>query len=191
MKLQALVFAIAMLAAAGAGGLLAGPLGVAFGASALLAIGGALICLLGPGVRGAGGWLASCVGTAGLCLLLGSDFIAVGLVAIGGAGSGALLLFGALLAPPDPRERDLLRIGAAFCALAPLAAFLAWRFAAAAAVANETIGAPAPRSAERIGVALLDPTRFAVALEALGVILAVALVAGARCARAGEPEEAK
>src|SRR5688500_8006630 len=105
-KLFAALFGVGLLAALGAGAHFAGQEGAAFGLFALLTIGGALLCLFERSVvRSAFSLLATFLGTSGLFLLLGSDFLALSQVLIYVGGILALLLFGVMLTPPDLTER--------------------------------------------------------------------------------------
>ncbi|MEO6710791.1 MAG: NADH-quinone oxidoreductase subunit J [Planctomycetota bacterium] len=192
-RLAAALLAVLLAGASWVGAHFAGLQGAAFGMLALLSVGGALVCLFEPSlVRSCTALLVTLLSSAGLFLLLDSDFLALAQVLVGAGGVFALLLFGVMLAPPDPAERSLARILVALLLLAPLCGLAAWRCGGVEAFTNPmhagmTSGkagitidpAPArPQSdAGRIGVALVDPNRYAVAFEVAGLLLVVALVA--------------
>jgi NADH:ubiquinone oxidoreductase subunit 6 (subunit J) len=183
-KQFAALFAGALFASVGAGAYWAGELGAAFGLFALLTIGGALICLFARSVvRSAFALLSTFLGTSGLFLLLGSDFLAMAQVLIYVGGILALLLFGVMLTPPDLSERRLPRVFAALLGAGAVGGLAVWRCADVAAFTRTGV-AEAPRSdAEVIGVAFLDPTQYLVPFELAAVFLTVALVAAVYIAR--------
>jgi len=180
----AALFAAALIASLGAGAWWAGAMGAAFGLFALLTIGGGLICLFERSVvRSAFALLSTFLGTSGLFLLLGSDFLAMAQVLIYVGGILALLLFGVMLTPPDLGERRLPRVFAALVAAAAVVGLAVWRCADVAAF-RRAGALEAPRSdAEVIGVAFLDPTQYLVPFELAAVFLTVALVAAVYIAR--------
>jgi len=194
----------ALLAAAVfVGARFAGPEGAGFAVFALLTVGGAAACLFARStVQSARALLATILGTSGLFLLLESDLLAVAQVLVFSGGVLALILFGAKLVPEDPSERKLSRILGALLLVLPLCAVVAWHASSwgafvleqpSPAKRDELIGADwfppeATSDAGRIGVALLDPKQYAVALEFAALLLAVALVAANAVARKREKD---
>lgn len=181
MRLQIAGAVIVLAACVGAGASLAGTPGAAFGLCAALAIGGALGCLFGrTPTHSARALLATLFGTAGLFLGLGSDLLAVTQLALG-AGGALLLLSSAARQMPAAGEQHSLARGVASLLIVGLpTAFIAWRCVGVARFRQAA--PPGPRAfseAAELGVALVDPTRLAVALEIAVLLLAVALVAGA------------
>ncbi len=200
-------FAILLAAAMGAGAHFGGAQGAAFGLFALLTIGGGVVCLFEKSVvRGAFSLFSTFVGTAGLFLLLQSDFLAMAQILICVGGILVMILFGAMSAPIEIGERRLTRIFAALLFLAPICGLVAWRcadvgaFRSAHALAQEDenpnpdvpriasdIVDPIPTSdAGSIGVALADSKQYVVAFEVSGLLLVVALVAALYIARRRE-----
>ncbi|HTF87677.1 MAG TPA: NADH-quinone oxidoreductase subunit J [Planctomycetota bacterium] len=192
-RIAAALLAILLAGACWVGARFAGEQGAAFGMFAWLSVGGALVCLFERSlVRSCFALLVTLLSSAGLFLLLDSDFLALMQVLVGAGGVLALLLFGAMLAPPDPTERSLARILVALLLLAPLCGLVAWRCGGVSAFRRPMVAAKASsqpgiaiayspsrprRDAGRIGVALVDPNRYAVAFEVAGLLLVVALVA--------------
>ncbi len=190
MKLSALMFAACLFAAVFAGAHFAGPIGAAFGLFALLTVAGGLVALFqSSATRGAAGWCASLLGTAGLFLLLGSDFLAMAQVLLGVGGLLALVVFAALLAEHDPRERNFARILAVLLIAAPIAAFIVWQCAKLAEFTRSQPGANSKSEAEQLGIALLDPARYAAALQVVGVLICVVLVAAGHFTKRANAEE--
>ncbi len=190
MKLSALMFAACLFAAVFAGAQFAGPSGAAFGLFALLTVAGGLVALFqSSATRGATGLCASLLGTAGLFLLLGSDFLAMAQVLLGVGGLLALVVFAALFAEHDPRERNFARILALLLIAAPIAAFIVWQCAEIAEFTRSQPGANSGSEAEQVGIALLDPTRYAAALQVVGVLICVVLVAAARLTKRANNKE--
>lgn len=177
--------ALGLLAALALGwGLLAaGSEGLAFGLFAFLTIGGALACTLERSVvRSAFALMAVFVGTAGLFLMLGADFIAVSQILIYVGGILALLLFGVMLAPPDPNERQLPRVLGAIVALGLAAVWVGGKVAST--VKWSVAELPEPKShAREIGVGFLAVDQYVVAFELAAVVLTVALIAAVYIAR--------
>ena len=94
----------------------------------------------------------------------------------------ALVVFAALFAEHDPKERSLARILALLLIAASFAAFIVWQCADVAEFTRSRPSVNSGREAEQIGIALLDPTGYAVALQVVGVLLCVVLVAAAHFA---------
>lgn len=183
-KTFAFVFLVSCAVAMGLGARFAGSLGAAFGLFALLSIGGGLVCLFERSVvRSAFALLSTFLGTAGLFLLLGSDFLALAQVLIYVGGILALLLFGVMLTPPDLDERSLPRILIALGAAGAVVGLAAWRCASIPAFTRTQAPQTNTSDAAAIGVAFLDPSQYVVAFEFAAVFLTVALVAAVAIAR--------
>ena len=175
------LFALALLL----GGLAAkGGEGIAFGLFAFLTVGGGLVCVFERSVvRSAFSLLATFSGTAGLFLLLGSDFLAMAQILIYVGGILALLLFGVMLTPPDLGERKLPRV---ITGLALVGAAVAWLgFQVRSSVVWATAPEPPPleSNARQIGVGFLSARDYVVPFELAAVVLTVALVAAVYIAR--------
>lgn len=180
----AALFGTLLVAAVGAGAHYAGQQGAAFGLFALLTIGGGLLCLFERSVvRSAFSLLATFLGTSGLFLMLGSDFLAMSQVLIYVGGILALLLFGVMLTPPDLTERRWLRIAGALAFLGTFAGLVTWRCAGVAAFTRADVLPPPESDAESIGIAFLAPSQYVVAFELAAVFLTVALVGAVYIAR--------
>lgn len=178
------VIAVLAIAALGWGLAAAGAQGFAFGMFAFLTVGGGLVCLWERSVvRSAFALMSTFIGTAGLFLLLGSDFLAVSQILIYVGGILALILFGVMLTPPDLTERKLPRVLGGLALVGGAAALIAARVAATVKWATaETL--PEPRSdAAQLGVGFLAPGQYVIAFELAAVVLTVALVAAVYIAR--------
>jgi NADH-quinone oxidoreductase subunit J len=175
------LFALAMLA----GGLgAAGAEGLAFGLFAFLTVGGGLVCIFERSVvRSAFALLATFSGTAGLFLLLGSDFLAMAQVLIYVGGILALILFGVMLTPPDLGERKLSRVIAGLVLVGGAVAWLGVRVRSSVVWATAKELPPLRSNAREIGVAFLAPQQYVIAFELAAVVLTVALVAAVYIAR--------
>jgi NADH:ubiquinone oxidoreductase subunit 6 (subunit J) len=93
---------LASLAAIAACTWIGGGAGAAFGLFAVLVIAGSLTCIWERSVvRSAFCLIGTFGGTAGLFLMLGSDFLAMSQILIYVGGILALILFGVMLTPPD------------------------------------------------------------------------------------------
>ena len=98
---------------------------------AFLTLGGALYCVWDRSVvRSAFSLMATFVGTAGLFLMLGSDFLAVAQILIYVGGILALLLFGVMLTAPDLTERKMPRVLTGLVGIGAGMAFVAAKVAA-------------------------------------------------------------
>ena len=172
------------LVALGWGAGAAGPAGVVFGLFAWLTIGGALVCVWEPSVvRSAFSLLATFGGTAGLFLLLGSDFLAMAQILIYVGGILALILFGVMLTPPDPTERKLSRVLGGLVPVGAGVAFLAARYAGSVRWRSAELLPPARSHVEELGVGFLAYDEYVIAFELAAVVLTVALVAAVYVAR--------
>lgn len=176
--------AVLGLGAIGAGALSAGGPGAAFGLFAWLVLGGSLVCIWERSVvRSAFALLGTFGGTAGLFLLLGSDFLAMSQILIYVGGILALILFGVMLTPPDLTERKLPRVAAGLVAVGAGVAFIAAKVAMTADWVQAAELAE-PKSATReIGVAFVAAEEYVVPFELAAVVLTVALVAAVYVAR--------
>jgi NADH-quinone oxidoreductase subunit J len=176
--------AVLGLGALGAGALSAGGPGAAFGLFAWLVLGGSLVCIWERSVvRSAFALLGTFGGTAGLFLLLGSDFLAMSQILIYVGGILALILFGVMLTPPDLTERKLPRVAAGLVAVGAGVAFIAAKVAMTADWVQAAELAE-PKSATReIGVAFVAAEEYVVPFELAAVVLTVALVAAVYVAR--------
>ena len=180
----AALFGTLLVAAVGAGAHYAGQRGAAFGLFALLTIGGGLLCLFERSVvRSAFSLLATFLGTSGLFLMLGSDFLAMSQVLIYVGGILALLLFGVMLTPPDLGERRWLRILGALGFLGSVTGLAVWRCSSVAAFRGPAPASAPASDAEAIGIAFLAPSQYVAAFELAAVFLTVALVAAVSIAR--------
>lgn len=176
--------AAASLGALAWGTLARGGEGAAFALFAALVLGGSLACIWERSVvRSAFALLGTFGGTAGLFLLLGSDFLAVSQILIYVGGILALILFGVMLTPPDLTERRLPRVAAGLVAVGAGVAFVA----AKVATTVEWVQAaelPQPRAAtEEIGVGFLAYEEYVIPFELAAIVLTVALVAAVYVAR--------
>jgi NADH-quinone oxidoreductase subunit J len=179
-----LVLAALALAAMGWGLSVAGAEGLAFGLFAFLTVGGSLLCIWERSVvRSAFCLMATFLGTAGLFLLLGSDFLAVSQILIYVGGILALILFGVMLTPPDMTERRLPRVLGGLLALGAGAAFVAAKVAATVKWAHVDVLPPIRSQTEEIGLGFLAPNQYVIAFELAAVVLTVALVAAVYIAR--------
>jgi len=176
--------AVLGLGAIGAGALSAGGPGAAFGLFAWLVLGGSLVCIWERSVvRSAFALLGTFGGTAGLFLLLGSDFLAMSQILIYVGGILALILFGVMLTPPDLTERKLPRVAAGLVTVGAGVAFIAAKVAMTADWVQAAELAE-PKSATReIGVAFVAAEEYVVPFELAAVVLTVALVAAVYVAR--------
>ena len=180
MRLSALTVVASLVAASIAGARFAGPVGAAFGLFAAMTVAGGLVALFqSSAARGAAGLCVSLLGTAGLFLLLGSDFLAMAQVLLGVGGCFALAMCTTLITAHDHKQRKLSRIFAVLTIAAPIVAYVAWKCADVAEFMRSQPGVDSASEAEQIGIALLDPTRYAVALQVVGVLLSVVLIAAA------------
>jgi NADH:ubiquinone oxidoreductase subunit 6 (subunit J) len=176
--------AVATLVAFAWGGIVAGGEGLVFALFAVLVIGGSLLCVWERSVvRSAFCLLGTFGGTAGLFLLLGSDFLAVSQILIYVGGILALILFGVMLTPPDLTERKVPRVAAGLVAVGAGVAFVAAKVASTVKWVQAAELAP-PKSATReIGIGFLAADQYMVAFELAAVVLTVALVAAVYIAR--------
>lgn len=176
--------ALASLAALGWGLVAGGGEGLAFALFAVLVLGGSLLCIWERSVvRSAFALLGTFGGTAGLFLLLGSDFLAASQILIYVGGILALILFGVMLTPPDLGERKLSRVVAGLVAVGAGVAFVAVRVAMTVKwVQSAELKAPVAATRE-IGVGFLAADQYVVAFELAAVVLTVALVAAVYVAR--------
>lgn len=175
---------LAGLAILGWGVSAGGAQGAVFGLFAFLVLGGSLLCVWERSVvRSAFCLVATFGGTAGLFLLLGSDFLAMSQILIYVGGILALILFGVMLTPPDLGERQLPRVLTGLIAVGVGVAFVA------AKVAMTVKWAVAPQLAEpvaatrEIGVGFLAADEYVIPFELAAIVLTVALVAAVYVAR--------
>ena len=161
----------------------AGP-GAAFGLFAFFTIGGSLVCVWERSiVRSAFSLVGTFGGVAGLFLLLGADFLAVAQILIYVGGILALLLFGVMLTPPDPRERKLPRVLGGLAAMGLAVGWVAFKVSSTVkwAVADEL--PPLRSRPDEIGAAFLSAEHYVVPFELAAVVLTVAFVAAVYIAR--------
>jgi NADH-quinone oxidoreductase subunit J len=178
------VLAALAIAALGWGLSAAGAHGVAFGFFAFLTIGGGLVCLWERSVvRSAFALMATFLGTAGLFLLLGSDFLAVSQVLIYVGGILALILFGVMLTPPDLTERRLPRVLGGLAVIGGAAALIAAKVASTVKWATVDTLPELKSDAAQLGVGFLAPQQYVIAFELAAIVLTVALVAAVYIAR--------
>ena len=174
----------ASLAALGWGFVAGGGEGLAFALFAVLVLAGSLLCVWERSVvRSAFCLLGTFGGTAGLFLLLGSDFLALSQILIYVGAILALILFGVMLTPPDLGERKLPRVVAGLLAVGGGVAFVAFKVAATARWVEAAELKPPGPSAREIGVGFLAADQYVVAFELAAVVLTVALVAAVYVAR--------
>jgi len=175
------VFALAMV---GGGLAAAGAEGIAFGLFAFLTIGGGLVCVFERSVvRSAFALLATFSGTAGLFLLLGSDFLAMAQILIYVGGILALILFGVMLTPPDLGERKLVRVISGLALVGAAVAWLGLRVRSSVVWATAKELPPVETNAREIGVGFLAPQQYVIPFELAAIVLTVALVAAVYIAR--------
>lgn len=175
------LFALTMIV----GGLsAAGSVGVVFGLFAFLTIGGSLLCVWERSiVRSAFALLGTFSGTAGLFLLLGSDFLAVAQVLIYVGGILALILFGVMLSPPDLLERKLSRVVAGLVLVGLAVAWVGFKISTTVTWATSPQLPPLASNARQIGVGFLAADQYVIAFELAALVLTVALVAAIYIAR--------
>jgi NADH:ubiquinone oxidoreductase subunit 6 (subunit J) len=158
--------------------------GLAFGLFAFLTIGGGLLCIFERSVvRSAFSLLATFSGTAGLFLLLGSDFLAVAQILIYVGGILALLLFGVMLSPPDLSERKLARVLGGLALVGAGTLWLGFRVQSTVVWATAATLPPIQSNARAIGVGFLAADQYMIPFELAAVVLTVALVAAVYVAR--------
>jgi NADH-quinone oxidoreductase subunit J len=158
--------------------------GLAFGLFAFLTIGGGLTCIFERSVvRSAFSLLATFSGTAGLFLLLGSDFLAVAQILIYVGGILALLLFGVMLSPPDLGERKLARILAGLALIGAGTVWIGFQVQSTVVWATAATLPPFHSNARQIGVGFLAADQYMIPFELAAVVLTVALVAAVYVAR--------
>lgn len=175
------LFAIA-LAAGGLSG--AGGEGLVFGLFAFLTVGGGLVCIFERSVvRSAFALLATFSGTAGLFLLLGSDFLAMAQILIYVGGILALILFGVMLTPPDLTERKLPRVVAGLALIGAAVLWMGFQVRSSVVWATAEKLPPIESNARKIGVGFLSAKQYVVPFELAAVVLTVALVAAVYIAR--------
>lgn len=175
---------LASLAAIAACTWIGGGAGAAFGLFAVLVIAGSLTCIWERSVvRSAFCLIGTFGGTAGLFLMLGSDFLAMSQILIYVGGILALILFGVMLTPPDLTERKLPRVASGLVAVGAGVAFIAAKVAMTADWVQAAELAE-PKSATReIGVGFVAAEEYVIAFELAAVVLTVALVAAVYVAR--------
>jgi NADH-quinone oxidoreductase subunit J len=178
------VLGAATLGALGFGLFAAGGEGLAFALFSALVLGGSLLCIWERSVvRSAFALLGTFGGTAGLFLLLGSDFLAIAQLLIYVGAILALILFGVMLTPPDLTERKLPRVAAGLVAVGAGVAFIAAKVAMTVDWVQASELAE-PKSATReIGVAFVAAEEYVIPFELAAVVLTVALVAAVYVAR--------
>jgi NADH-quinone oxidoreductase subunit J len=175
---------VASLAAFGWGVVAGGGEGAAFALFAILVLGGSLACVWERSVvRSAFCLLGTFGGTAGLFLLLGSDFLAMSQILIYVGGILALILFGVMLTPPDLTERKLPRVLGGLVAVGAGVAFVAAKVATTVTWAKTpTLEEPVAATRE-IGVGFLAAEEYVIPFELAAIVLTVALVAAVYVAR--------
>jgi NADH:ubiquinone oxidoreductase subunit 6 (subunit J) len=177
LALLALTLAIGGVASAGSEGL-------AFGIFAFLTLGGGLVCVWERSVvRSAFSLLATFSGTAGLFLLLGSDFLAMAQILIYVGGILALILFGVMLTPPDLTERKLARVIGGLVLVGAGVAWIGFKVSSTAVWASAPKLAEPQSNARAIGVGFLAANEYVIPFELAAVVLTVALVAAVYIAR--------
>src|SRR5688572_20895620 len=176
--------AAASVGALGWGTLARGGESAAFALFAVLVLGGSLACIWERSVvRSAFALLGTFGGTAGLFLLLGSDFLAVSQILIYVGGILALILFGVMLTPPDLTERRLPRVVTGLVAVGAGVAFVAAKVATTVNwVQAGEMKDPVPVT-EEIGIGFLAYDRYVIPFELAAILLTVALVAAVYVAR--------
>lgn len=158
--------------------------GAVFALFATLVLGGSLMCIWEKSVvRSAFCLIGTFGGTAGLFLLLGSDFLAMSQILIYVGGILALILFGVMLTPPDLSERKLPRVLAGLVAVGAGVAFVTAKVAATVDWVQAAEVAEPQHATREIGVAFLDYDQYVIAFELAAVVLTVALVAAVYVAR--------
>lgn len=169
----------------------AGSEGAVFGLFAFLVVGGGLMCVWERSVvRSAFSLLATFSGTAGLFLLLGSDFLAMAQILIYVGGILALILFGVMLTPPDLSERKLSRVIGGLALVGAAVAWIGFEVSTTAVWATAPSLPPVRSNAREIGVGFLAASQYVVAFELAAVVLTVALVAAVYIARRKESDYA-
>ena len=162
----------------------AGGEGLAFGLFAFLTVGGGLVCIFERSVvRSAFALLATFSGTAGLFLLLGSDFLAMAQILIYVGGILALILFGVMLTPPDLGERKLPRVVSGLVLVGAAVAWIGFQIRSSVVWATAEKLPPLESNARKIGVGFLSAKEYVVPFELAAVVLTVALVAAVYIAR--------
>jgi NADH-quinone oxidoreductase subunit J len=175
------LFAVALTVGGLAG---AGGEGLVFGLFAFLTIGGGFVCIFERSVvRSAFALLATFSGTAGLFLLLGSDFLAMAQILIYVGGILALILFGVMLTPPDLTERKLPRVITGLALVGLAVAWIGFQVRSSVVWATAQKLPPLESNARRIGVGFLSAKQYVVPFELAAVVLTVALVAAVYIAR--------
>ena len=178
------LFALALL---GGGLSSAGGEGLAFGLFAFLTIGGGLVCIFERSVvRSAFSLMATFSGTAGLFLLLGSDFLAMAQILIYVGGILVLILFGVMLTPPNLAERKLSRVVSGLVLVGGAVAWIGFQVKSSVTWASVKTLPPVHSNPREIGVAFLAADQYVVAFELAAVLLTVALVAAVYIARRRE-----
>jgi NADH:ubiquinone oxidoreductase subunit 6 (subunit J) len=162
----------------------AGGEGLVFGLFAFLTIGGGFVCIFERSVvRSAFALLATFSGTAGLFLLLGSDFLAMAQILIYVGGILALILFGVMLTPPDLTERKLPRVITGLALVGLAVVWIGFQVRSSVVWATAEKLPPLESNARRIGVGFLSAKQYVVPFELAAVVLTVALVAAVYIAR--------
>jgi NADH-quinone oxidoreductase subunit J len=158
--------------------------GAAFALFAILVLGGSLACIWERSVvRSAFCLLGTFGGTAGMFLLLGSDFLAMSQILIYVGGILALILFGVMLTPPDLTERKLPRVLGGLVAVGVGVAFVAAKVAMTVSWAQAPQLAAPVSATRQIGVGFLAADEYVIPFELAAVLLTVALVAAVYVAR--------
>lgn len=178
------VLALASLGALGLGLIVGGPEGLAFALFAVFVLGGSLLCVWERSVvRSAFALLGTFGGTAGLFLLLGSDFLAVSQILIYVGAILALILFGVMLTPPDLTERKIPRVASGLVAVGAGVAFVAAKVAMTVKWVRAAELAPPTSATREIGVGFVAADEYMIPFELAAVVLTVALVAAVYVAR--------
>lgn len=178
------VLALCALAAFVWGTVAHGGEGATFALFATLVLGGSLMCIWEKSVvRSAFCLIGTFGGTAGLFLLLGSDFLAMSQILIYVGGILALILFGVMLTPPDLTERKLPRVLAGLVAVGAGVAFVSAKVAMNVQWVEAAELKEPEHATEQIGVGFLAYDQYVIAFELAAVVLTVALVAAVYVAR--------
>ncbi len=159
---------------------------LSFGFFALLSVGCAVVALFHRSVvHSAFALLGTLLGVAGLYLMLGADFLAMTQVLIYAGGILVLILFGLMLTPTDPGERQLGRIFGALALVGGVALLAGWKLAGVARWSGATDAAlPEPEATARhIGLEFLRRDSWLLPFEFASIVLLAALVGAVFIAR--------
>lgn len=161
---------------------------LAFAFFAGLAIVCALIALFHRSVvHSAFALLGTLGGMAGLYLTLGADFLAMTQILIYVGGILVLILFGLMLTPTDPGERQLKRVFGGLALVGGIGAMFVFKLRGilrwdAASLKADELPPPSP-TVEEIGLAFLRRDEYLLPFELASVVLLAALVGAVYIAR--------